>query len=512
MTNAFALFRSLIIYGVCLPLAIFIGYLLATPTDFGSMVPLGLLLLVMMLPLFLKWHYAWLVLTWNCAAGLFFLPGRFTICWWMICISFTISVLGYIMNRKLKFIYVPSVVKPLLFLLAVVLVTAKFTGGLGLGNLLGGGGSDMVGGKRYFYLIAAIVGYFALTAQRIPEEKAGTYTNMFLLSGAVTALGNLAAIIAPSLYIIFLVIPADPAGLVTAGPGGGTILRLGGLASASLAVINWLLARYGIEGILDSRKYWRFVAFVLFVVLTMLGGFRSMVIGLGLFCVMMFYMEGLFRSRLLPASILIGVLAIALTIPFANKLPLSMQRSLTFLPLNLDMEAVLSSRESTDWRLEMWKAVLPTVPQYLILGKGYGIDAAELDMLSHGMNRGDEGQAGAIMAGDYHNGPLSVIIPFGLFGVVGFIWFLVAGFRVLQKNYRFGDPTLQRINRFLLAWFSIKIMTFFIIFGSLHGDLLSFVGIVGFSIALNGGVREPVAEPMARPTLNRFKLAQAATR
>jgi len=32
---------------------------------------------------------------------------------------------------------------------------------------------------------------------------------------------------------------------------------------------------------------------------------------------------------------------------------------------------------------------------------------------------------GAELAGDYHNGPLSVIIPFGVFGVIAFVWFLL---------------------------------------------------------------------------------------
>lgn len=504
MTNASALFRSLIVYSVCLPLAIFIGYLLATPTDLGSYVPVALLLLTLSIPLFLKWHHPWLVLMWNCSAGLYFLPGKLPFATWLVFISFSISLLGYIMNRKLKFIYVPSMVRPLLFILLVVVVTAKFTGGLGLGNL---GGSDTIGGKRYLFIFAAIVGYFALTAHRIPIQKAVLYTNMFFLSNTVMAVANLAAIISPSLYFIYLIIPPDTAGLV---PTSSAILRLSGLAAACEAIIFWLLARYGVEGILDSRKYWRFLAFICLGVLSLLGGFRSMVLTLILISGIMFYLEGLFRTRLLPAGFLAVILAAAVAIPFANQLPLSMQRSLSFLPLNLDTEAVLSSKESTDWRLEMWEAVLPTVPQYLILGKGYGIDAGDLDMLTHGMNRGEMGQAGSMIAGDYHSGPLSLIVPFGLFGVAGFIWFLVAGFRVLKKNYRFGDPALQRVNRFLLALFWVKVVEFVFVFGVFNGDLFKFVGIIGLSIALNGGVREPVVEPVGRPALNRFKLAPAA--
>ena len=38
---------------------------------------------------------------------------------------------------------------------------------------------------------------------------------------------------------------------------------------------------------------------------------------------------------------------------------------------------------------------------------------------------------GAAMAGDYHNGPLSVLIPFGIWGLAAFVWLLVAGARFL---------------------------------------------------------------------------------
>jgi hypothetical protein len=424
----------------------------------------------------------------------------------MISISFGISLLGYIMNRNLKFIYVPSVARPLIFLGMVVLATAKLTGGIGL-NVLG---SEGIGGKRYVYLLSGVIGFFALTAHPIPLKKAGLYTNMFFLGAVTAAIGNLASIINPSFNFIFLIFPADMGAMMASGPENNyAIVRFGGLAASSIAVISWLLARYGIQGVLDMRKSWRFFIFAFFMVLSTFGGFRSMVINVALLCAVLFYLEGLMRTRLLPVIILAAILLSAIAVPFANKLPLTVQRSLAFLPLDLDMEAVLSSQDSTGWRLDMWKAVLPEVPKYLILGKGYGIDASELDMLVKGMNRGEEGAAGAIISGDYHSGPLSLIMPFGIFGAVGFIWFLVAGYRALDRNYRFGDPALARINRFLLALFIVKILMFFFIVGSLYSDLVAFVGPVGLSIALNGGVRNPVVEPVARQLLGRFRLADA---
>lgn len=177
MTNAFSLFRSLIIYGICLPLAIFIGYLLATPTDPTTYGSVGLLLSLMTIPLFLRWHYPWLILSWNMSAGLYFLPGKPSFALAMIFASFSISLLTYVMNRNLKFISVPAIARPLIFIAIVVLGTAKLTGGIGL-NVLG---SDSMGGKRYITLLSAIIGYFALTAQHIPLRKANLYVSLFFL-------------------------------------------------------------------------------------------------------------------------------------------------------------------------------------------------------------------------------------------------------------------------------------------------------------------------------------------
>src|SRR5262249_2718284 len=110
------------------------------------------------------------------------------------------------------------------------------------------------------------------------------------------------------------------------------------------------------------------------------------------------------------------------------------------------------------------------------------------------------------LAGDYHNGPLSVIIPFGIFGVIGFCWFVYAVVRVLYQNYKFGNPEFQTINTFLFGYCMVRIVFFLFIFGSLVLDLTMFVGLVGLSISINRGVAKPALVPKATVAFNRFKL------
>jgi len=224
-----------------------------------------------------------------------------------------------------------------------------------------------------------------------------------------------------------------------------------------------------------------------------------------------FYTEGLLRKPMLPAFVLIGILGVAVLLPLTQHLPLSVQRTISFLPLPIDPVAKASAEASTEWRLTMWKHVLPQVPQYLLLGKGYAIVPGDLEMVRAGTAL-EGGTYGAELAGDYHNGPLSLIIPFGIFGAVAFLWFLVAGVKVLLQNYQNGDPTCRAINRFLLSYFIAKIFFFFGVFGGFFADLAGFTGLVGLSICVNGGVLKPALAPQPRFAYDRFRLPPGVRR
>src|ERR1039458_5335788 len=108
----------------------------------------------------------------------------------------------------------------------------------------------------------------------------------------------------------------------------------------------------------------------------------------------------------------------------------------------------------------------------------------------------DPSQQGLALATDYHNGWLSVIIPFGIWGMLAFLGFLFAAGRVLYANYRYSDPALQLVNAILLAMFLKSGLLFF--GGALSSDMMTFASLVGFSVSLNGGVRQPAVEPVQK--------------
>jgi hypothetical protein len=494
MANSFAVSRSHLIYGFCLPLAVVIGYLLGSPLENGSVGVIVLVLSVISVPLMMRWHHPLLIIAWNAMITPSFIPGRPVL--WMVLagLSLSFSALNRSVGQQLNFFQARSVAKALLFLGGVVMVTALLNGGIGMAGL----GAATAGGKRYFYIFAAIVGYFALSTYKIPPHKARLYVALFFLSGLTALVGYLALTGGPFPFIVNTFFSQDTGMEEVADQdlfGPETITRLGDVSMAALAVACWLMARFGIRGLLDLKRPWRGVFFAGMLVASMFGGFRSVLILLCLTFSLLFYFEGLFRTRYFLILGLITTVVGLVVVANLNKMPLPIQRSLSFLPVNVDPLVRQNAEGSTKWRVEMWKELLPDVPKYLVKGKGYGINPSEFFMARESAARGYLTSAQTfILTGNYHSGPLSVIMPFGIFGAVGFLWFLGAAINVLMRNYRHGDPSLSRVNAFILAFFIAHAISFFFIFGSLYSDLFIFTGLAGLSVSLNGGVCGPSEE------------------
>ncbi|MEO5804141.1 MAG: hypothetical protein ABIR24_11490 [Verrucomicrobiota bacterium] len=477
-----------LVWLLVLPLALILGYLLATPDDLMSFGFIGLILFSLSLPLLLRWHHALLIFSWNALIMINFLPGVPYL--WMLLsfASLTISVVQRTIDKQFVFLKAPSVTLPLLFLGGVVFVTAQFTGGIGLAAF----GSALYGGKKYFYVLAAIVGYFALMAQPVPRHRAKLYTILFFLTGLTAAVSNLIYLGGPSFYFLYGFFPAEFAvnqAMVDQGFLEIGTTRISGLNLAGVAVFCALLASGGLRDVFN--RPWKFLVMFLAFFAGMLSGFRSATILLGLLFVFMFFFQRLHRTILFPKLILIGLLGAALLLPFISKMPFSVQRALSVLPIKVDPAVSRDAEGTSLWRLDMWKILIPQIPTYFFKGKGFALDPTDLYLEEQSALRGLAGPSDlAILVGEYHNGPLTVMLPFGIFGAIGFVWFLAASWWALYRNYQFGEPELRHINAVLLAFFSTKAIYFLFVFGAFSSDLFGFIGLIGLSISLNGGIKE----------------------
>lgn len=504
MTDARIALRSLAIWAVCLPLALVLGYLLANPLDMGSFTFFSVVLLLISTPILLRFHYPLMLLAWNMGMMLFFLPGSANS--WLVAIaaSYALSFTHRIMDKKVHFLSVPQLTWPLLALAAVVFVTALFRGGFGMRAF----GGEEVGGRRYIWIFIAILGYFALTTRSIPRDKSVKYMGLFFLGGLAPMIGDLYGVLPSFMDFLFYFFPPSSDWLASSYGG---VNRFEGIRNASFAIFCFMLARYGVRGMLAPGRKHLFAFMCACCVAGLLSGFRSILIIFALTFAIQFWLEGMFRTKWLGIFAASFAAAAVVALPLMTRLPLGIQRTLAFLPIKVDHRAEADAEGSSEWRLQMWRAAIPQIPEYLLLGKGYLFTREDYEYVTdRAFRQFSVEDRGAYIAGDYHSGPLSVVMPLGIWGVLAFLWFLWAGGRALWMNYRYGIQALRRINTFLLASFCAKVVIFFIVFGSIYSDMLHFCGLLGLGVALNGGVARPPSRdslPLLDPMMTKPQTA-----
>lgn len=484
MASTFAITRNHLIFGLCLPLAVLLGYLLAEPFESTSLTVFLMIAAVLMVPVLMRWYHPLLILSWNMVAQVALVPGSPQLWALMSLLGLFFALLNRSINPDFRFALVPAITLPLLALLLVVFITAISTGGIGFRVL----GSQTMGGRNYFNLVAAAAGYFALSSRAIRKHNIRLCVALFFLPGVTAIIGRLAQAAGPAGNYLLLFFPPDvdsnSLDFVASFELGLT--RINGMVALGLAIFSWVLARHGIAGVFNFTRPWRMGILVAAVTLTTLGGFRSAVLLIATTFLILFWLEKLWKTRILLLLVIGSTIGVALLAGFAEKLPLPVQRSLSFLPVEIDPRIRDDAEGSAQWRVDMWRATLPSVPQYLFKGKGYNVSGDALFKTQESMFRGLEAQwASAAIAGDYHNGLLSVLIPFGIWGLAAFGWLLAAGARFLYTNFRHGAPELWRFNAFLFALFLARILFFVFVFGSFRDDLYQFLGILGLSVALN---------------------------
>jgi len=488
----FGLPKILIVYAIAIPLALIIGYALSTGLastgDEMNLMIVALAVCFLLLPIFFKWHHILMIFSWNAALTIPFLPGSLP--FWLLLgvVSFGISWLNGLLTGA-RFLRVPELTRPLIFLGSVVLLTGLLRGGIGLSAFR----SASYGSRHYVFVLVSILGYFAFSAVRIPLEKTKGVAALYLLSATTNLLSSVVFMLGPAFYFLFLLTTIDTRSfeLITSPTALVGMERLSSVSTVCAAFVSYFLLRWGIRGTFSYGHPWRGVLFVATLFLSLLGGFRAVELMISLLLLIQFTIEKLWLTRFTP--ILLGLAAAAgvLLFAFSERLPLSAQRALSFLPVKVDSTVEYDAEGSVEWRLAMWQVLIPEIPHYFLLGKGYSIDPEEIYFANIGGGAGDPAAQAEIVAGDYHSGPLSLIIPLGIWGVAGFFWLLGAGINVLYRNFRYGDPALRNINAFFLAYFLMESIVFFMVFGAFKNQLFMFTGILGMSVCLNGGAAKP---------------------
>lgn len=489
--------RAQLVYGLCLPLAALIGFFLADPLRFSSLAVMGLVATVLLWPLFLRWYHPLLVGTFHSIFMFTFLPGSPPV-WFLIAVAaFAAVVVNRCLDARVRLVPPGGVAWALGAIVFVVLGTAILRGGAGMGSL----GGTSLGGKKYITMLIAVMTYFVLVSRPVPPHRAMFYMALFTLPGITGLLTHFAY--SSGMHWAFKFMDPGPTwsqAVMETDVYGRALFRSTPVMNAASSILSFLAAWIGVRGMLNLRRPWGLLVVLGCLVVGTLGGFRIFLVSTALFLGVLFFLEGLHRTRKTVLVLALALAGIGVAALVVDRLPASVQRTLSFLPIRVDPNVRQDAMGSVTWRLEMWEALRKEIPKYLVVGKGYAIDPTALQFSGHNARYGYGMQAEwAVLAGEYHNGPLSVLIPLGIAGALAFGWFLVASIRRLRWFCRHGDPALRQINRTLYAMFLAKTLLFMVFFGSFYSELASFVMMVGLAESLN--TPRAVAEVEPEPDL-----------
>ncbi|MGE9271014.1 MAG: hypothetical protein ACQKBU_09460, partial [Verrucomicrobiales bacterium] len=312
----------------------------------------------------------------------------------------------------------------LIVILAVVQVFARNPVGL---NILG---SSSVGAKPYaIFFITAFTGVF-MSGYQFKSADLKWIFRLSVIGGILNFFIMLFGTLVPTVGVYFKAASgASEAAAATHDPEAAGRIPFLGTSGRNFAL--WVNSRLSPLATL-VRPHWGFLLFIA-LLFAGLSGYRNHIAWVALICFFGLLYHGGF-THLVTSSIM-GVLALTLLalVNLTYPLPPNIQRALSFLPGTWESSIVQDAKNSTDWRVEIWKEVLLTdnwiTNKYL--GDGLGFSRKELNLqLSlmeaqrYGITTGFRSISGfdlhreSILAnGDYHSGPVQTVRTIGYIGL-----------------------------------------------------------------------------------------------
>lgn len=380
----------------------------------------------------------------------------------------------------------------------VLLVTMKYRG-FGL-RVFGDGGA--MGGRYYIQQLICVIFPFALAAFPMDERRLNllfwiqcALSVSFLISEVALRLG----IPASTGIFLFLDLSTDSMNFEQQAQNFG-IERFQSLAAIGSAGIYFLAARFGTSSFFDHRSARTLPLLLLALGVGALSGHRSLLI---LTIASLLFVAYAQRAFTVPRLILLlFILAIVLPVIYmiGRDLPLSVQRTVSFLP-GIDLHNAAVQDASNTWRMRVLLRDLgiDLIPDYLWLGRGLGF-TGPLDAMSAVDPTGVEWH---LFIGRFYNGLVGLMVNTGLFGTLTMLAFLLGGsvcagrIMAVVRRWDWQDPFACLAATIAGMWFARVLFWLF-----LHGDsewaMKTFAPHAAFLMACEFHLRRRVREVSAR--------------
>jgi hypothetical protein len=288
-------------------------------------------------------------------------------------------------------------------------------------------GGATVGGKAYIIFAITVATSVLLYGLRVPFQELKLILRLSIWGGVLNFIFFLIGFFFPGIGMWYGAASGFDTG--TANNGGYSSSRVGFLGTASKNLSLWVCAFISPLRSL-GRPFW------LFLIIISLGfaaasGYRNNVAAVGLtFIFGLIYRGGLTHIFAAIMLSILGVISLNM-VNLVTPLPLTMQRSLSFIPGTWDKDVVNDTESSTEWRIEIWKEVLFT-DRWInnkLLGDGLGFTTIELQtQMNLSELKGVTGTSGFDMHretilsnADYHSGPVQTIRTIGYIGLIALL-------------------------------------------------------------------------------------------
>lgn len=269
-------------------------------------------------------------------------------------------------------------------------------------------GSNSWGGTSYIYQFAAVFMFFALSGFRVTNKTIRWVIWGRLLAGAI---GSFVLWKMGSRFSLS-VDDVDQSRLSYLRPFVLTLLPV------AIAV------RYG-------KALWINVFLVVFCLgLIGLTGFRSFLVA----AVLTVIGYGFFRARnkvaYIGGMILLGLLCWGAILAVSSKLPLGLQRAVSFIPfVQVDADVLEDASQSIEWRFEIWQYCIEQSHKYLLIGRGLTIEVIDILATTSMKDIGSASTWFRYGMHSYHSGPFTLLIDFGIPGLIIHLLFTCFAFK-----------------------------------------------------------------------------------
>jgi hypothetical protein len=414
------------------------------------------------------------------AGTLAFLPGYPSVWYAMTPVATMMLLLRFLMRAK-NFTYRFCWMDVAILLHVGALAQAYMRNPTGIA-LFGG---SSIGGRPYIDYSVAIFAYFILatvkTDLKVVKKVIICMIVVALADQFLVAVTSFSGGLARAVGKVYSNVDYD-----AQFGGSGYSVDVGTARLTSLSGLGVLLSLllFSFNRPLECFVPWRpkqFLSMMFTIAVIMLSGFRSNLIKLGCYFIAGTAIRRKPMDFVIAAAPAIVLVSLMLAVG-PRSLPMAAQRTLSFLPIDVDPSIRESAEGSSDWRFEMWRLVL-TSDRYIknkLFGDGFGFSAAEHEAQvqnSMGVRKYTGDSIDAFIAkGSYHGWHVEAIRFTGVLGLIIGIIILFMFARnawILVKHHKGTD--FAPYSLFLCIPFLIEPFFTLFVFGSYKGSFITYI-------------------------------------